>query len=209
MIKFYKDLEFLPPESLRGHPQNPKTHTDEQVKHIAASIERFGFTQPILIDEDNVIIIGHGRHLAALSLRNEQWFAVKFRTIPVLRVTGFSEAQKKALMLADNSIGSETGYDAEALTKQIESLAAEWSALGIIPPEESEKEKKSERDSDPVDENREAFDNADEKQITFFFLPEEYNRVTKIIDSAMEKLGCDSKSQLLLRLISEYEESSD
>ena len=81
---------------LKPNKHNARKHSKNQVRQIANSILRFGWTYAILVDERWAIIAGHGRHLAALSLG--------LREVPVIMVTGLSETEKRALALADNKI---------------------------------------------------------------------------------------------------------
>ena len=75
---------------------NSRVHDDEQVIQICSSIREFGFTNPVLIDEDNGIIAGHGRLMAAKKL--------ELKTVPCIVLVGLSDAQKKAYVIADNAI---------------------------------------------------------------------------------------------------------
>lgn len=75
---------------------NSRTHSDEQVSQVAASIKEFGFTNPVLIDEQHGVIAGHGRIMAAKKLGLAE--------IPCVQLVGLTEAQKKAYVIADNQI---------------------------------------------------------------------------------------------------------
>ena len=106
-------VEYLSPGDLYPYPQNAKIHTPEQVKRIAASIKAFGFQQPIVIDKDNVVIIGHGRLFAAQELMLDQ--------VPVVRADDLTEDQVKALRLADNKL-NESPYDFSKLEAELAEL---------------------------------------------------------------------------------------
>ena len=93
---------------------NARTHDESQIKQIAASIRLFGFTNPVLIDEDNNLIAGHGR-LAAASV-------LKMETVPAIVVTGLDEAKRRALIIADNRHGETSGWDYDLLTEELASL---------------------------------------------------------------------------------------
>jgi DNA modification methylase len=93
---------------------NSRTHSDEQVAQVAASIKEFGFTNPILIDDDNGIIAGHGRLLAARKLGMD--------TIPTITLKGLTEAQKKAYVIADNQLALNAGWNLDALKLEIDTL---------------------------------------------------------------------------------------
>ena len=96
------------------YANNARTHSDEQVAQIAASIKEFGWTNPILIDGENGIIAGHGRLAAARKLGMDE--------IPAIQLDGLSKAQKKALILADNKLALNSGWDDKLLEIEISEL---------------------------------------------------------------------------------------
>ena len=93
---------------------NSRTHSDEQITQVAASIKEFGFTNPILIDDDNGIIAGHGRLLAARKLGMD--------TVPTITLKGLTDAQKKAYVIADNQLALNSGWDLDLLKIELENL---------------------------------------------------------------------------------------
>src|SRR6266516_7147633 len=95
----------VPVDRVRPHPNNARTHSKKQVRQIAASIRAVGYAAPVLIDEGNVLIAGHGRLEAAKSLG--------MSSIPAIVISGLSDAQKRALRLADNRIALNAGWDRE------------------------------------------------------------------------------------------------
>src|SRR5215207_4503337 len=101
---------------LKPDPRNARTHSKRQVEQIAASIREFGFANPILRDEEGVVIAGHGRLLAAK--------AVGMAEVPTIELAGLSEAQKRALRLADNKIALNAGWDLDLLRIELGELAA-------------------------------------------------------------------------------------
>lgn len=101
---------------LQPNKHNVRTHSKNQVRQIANSIERFGWTYAILVDEHWVIIAGHGRYLAAKLLG--------LREVPVVIISGLSDAEKRALALADNKIAGNAGYDRPALAAELSELAS-------------------------------------------------------------------------------------
>lgn len=107
-------IELLPIEELREYENNAKLHPPEQVDQIVKSIEQFGFNDPIAIDEDNVVIEGHGR-LMALKQMGE-------KNAPIIRLAHLSEQQKKAYILAHNKLTMNTGFDEELLRIELESI---------------------------------------------------------------------------------------
>lgn len=93
---------------------NSRTHSEEQVNQIVASINEFGFTNPLLIDEKDNIIAGHGRLLASKKLKMEE--------VPCIVLSGLTEAQKKAYVIADNKMALNAGWDEELLKIELENL---------------------------------------------------------------------------------------
>ena len=101
--------------SLSCDPKNARTHSKKQLAQVGASIKRFGFTNPILADEHGVIIAGHARLAAAINLGLD--------VVPVIVVGGLSEAERRALALADNKIALNAGWDENLLATELEFLA--------------------------------------------------------------------------------------
>jgi DNA modification methylase len=101
-------------EALIPYANNSRTHSDEQVAQIAASVREFGWTNPILVDGQNGIIAGHGRLAAARKLGMAE--------VPVIVLDHLSDAQKKALVIADNKLASNAGWDDEMLRLELGDL---------------------------------------------------------------------------------------
>ncbi|MCA3601726.1 MAG: ParB N-terminal domain-containing protein [Methylobacterium sp.] len=100
-------IQTMSPGQLKPYPRNARTHSRKQIRQIAESITRFGFTNPILIDEAGMILAGHGRVEAAKLLGMEQ--------VPCLRFDHMSEAEKRAYILADNKLALNAGWDEDLL----------------------------------------------------------------------------------------------
>jgi ParB-like chromosome segregation protein Spo0J len=94
---------------------NSRTHSDEQVAQIAASIKEFGWTNPILVDGKNGIIAGHGRLLAARKLGHKE--------VPTIELSELTDAQKRAYIIADNKLALNAGWDDEVLKLEIQQLS--------------------------------------------------------------------------------------
>lgn len=107
-------IETLRTADLIPYANNSRTHSDEQVSQIAASISEFGFNNPVLVDEYNGVIAGHGRIMAAKKLGIGE--------LPCLRLEHLSEAQKKAYIIADNKLALNADWDLETLESELESL---------------------------------------------------------------------------------------
>jgi DNA modification methylase len=103
-----------PINTLRPYARNARTHSNKQIKQIAASIERFGFVNPVLIDDDYNIIAGHGRVEAAKLLG--------YKTVPTLEISHLSDAERRAYILADNKLALNAGWDNELLALELQGL---------------------------------------------------------------------------------------
>jgi len=109
--------------ALQPYERNARTHSPEQVEQIARSIEEFGFTNPLLIDEHNRIIAGHGRLMAAQRLL--------MADVPCMVLTGLTDAQRRALILADNKLAMNAGWDAALLSAELQELKLEGFDLSL------------------------------------------------------------------------------
>src|SRR5690606_36165337 len=109
-------VDYRPAAELIPYARNARTHSDSQVAEIAASIREFGWTNPILVDGENGIIAGHGRLIAARRLGMPE--------VPVIELAGLTEAQKRALLIADNRLALNAGWDTELLGIELGDLRA-------------------------------------------------------------------------------------
>ena len=98
-------------DKLIPYARNARTHSDEQVSQLAASIKEWGWTTPVLVDEQGGIIAGHGRTLAAQRL--------KIKEVPVMVAKGWSDAKKRAYVLADNKLAMNAGWDKDMLALEL------------------------------------------------------------------------------------------
>ena len=114
MVQGYSQLVEREVGSLRPYARNARTHSKRQIKQIAASIERFGFTNPVLVSHDGEIIAGHGRVEAAKLLG--------LRKVPTLALSHLSEAERRAYVLADNKLALNAGWDREMLAIELQGL---------------------------------------------------------------------------------------
>ncbi|MEI6283300.1 MAG: ParB/Srx family N-terminal domain-containing protein, partial [Alphaproteobacteria bacterium] len=119
-----RTLEFAAPGAFVAYGKNARTHSEAQVGQIIASIAEFGFTNPVLVDEDMGVIAGHGRLLAAERMQLAE--------VPFLRLVGLTAAQKRALVLADNKLGLNSGWDLDLLKSELGDLRADGFDLGVI-----------------------------------------------------------------------------
>jgi ParB-like chromosome segregation protein Spo0J len=109
--------------NLKTNPRNARTHSKRQIKAIAASIEQFGFTTPLLIDDDGMILAGHGRLQAAKLLGLDR--------VPTIRISGLSEAEKRAFVLAENRLAQRAGWNRELLALELGELSYLLPDLGL------------------------------------------------------------------------------
>jgi len=117
-------IELWSIDLLRPYERNPRTHSDAQVDQIAASMVEFGWTNPILVDENAGILAGHGRLLAARKLGLAE--------VPVIRFEHLSEAQKRAYLIADNQLALQAGWSEELLAAELAWLREERFDLDLV-----------------------------------------------------------------------------
>jgi DNA modification methylase len=117
-------LELWPIDRLRPYEGNPRTHSADQVAQIAASMVEFGFTNPILVDEADGILAGHGRLMAARELGLGE--------VPVVRLGHLTAAQKRAYVIADNQLALRAGWNEELLAEELAWLRDETFDLDLL-----------------------------------------------------------------------------
>lgn len=108
-----------PIDAVQPYPRNPRTHSDAQIRLLAQSIEQYGFTAPLLVDEDGVIIAGHGRHLAAQLLGLDE--------VPVAIARGWTDAEKSAARITDNQLNLLSGWNMPMLKAELHDLSIDGS----------------------------------------------------------------------------------
>lgn len=112
----------MPIESIQPRVGNPRTHSAKQVQQIASSIRVFGFLNPIIVDENNVLLAGHGRWLAAKQ--------TGLKSVPIVQYDHLSEVEKRAFVIADNRIAEQAGWDRNLLRLELGVLA------DLLPPQD-------------------------------------------------------------------------
>lgn len=110
-------VEYLNIEDLKAYEKNARTHSEEQIEQLCSSIREFGFTNPVLVDEKNELIAGHGRCTAAKKLG--------LKAVPAIRLKNLTEIQVKALRIADNQLALNAGWDTELLSAELATLQVE------------------------------------------------------------------------------------
>ena len=111
-------------EDLIPYASNSRTHSEQQIAQIAASIREFGWTNPVLINDENSIIAGHGRLLAARQL--------KMTEVPCIKLDHLTKSQQKALVIADNQLALNAGWDVEMLKAEISGLDTDGFDLCLL-----------------------------------------------------------------------------
>ena len=119
-----KTIEWLETKGLIPYAKNSRTHSEAQVAQIAGSIKEFGFNNPVLVDEDNGIIAGHGRVMAAQKLG--------LQTVPCIRLAHLSDTQRKAYVIEDNRLALNAGWDDQMLTLELQELDGEDFDLSLL-----------------------------------------------------------------------------
>lgn len=115
--------EMIDINALTPYENNARTHSPDQLEMIGNSIREFGFINPVIIDENNMILVGHGRVMAAKNIGIKQ--------VPFRRVTNLTEDQKKAYIIADNKLSDLGGWDDELLLAELESIELDMSQFGF------------------------------------------------------------------------------
>ena len=125
-----KEIEYLAIEDLTPYEKNARTHDENQIEKLKNSLEEFGFINPVIIDENNMILVGHGRIMGAKELG--------IKTVPCIRIKYLTEDQKKAYILADNKLSDLGGWDLDLLNEELASIELDMSMFGFEEIEEPE-----------------------------------------------------------------------
>lgn len=113
----------LPIDQIRPYPNNPNVHSTAQIKQLRAAIREFGFTTPVLIDEDGMLLAGHGRRAAAL--------AEGYTELPTVTVSGLNDVQKRKLVIADNQLPKGAQWDMEILSSELRKIVADSDEIDL------------------------------------------------------------------------------
>lgn len=187
--------EYVDAESLKDHPQNPKRHTEQQIEKLKNSIARFGFLKNLVVDENNQILVGHGRRRATTG------------KVRVVRLAKLTEEQKKALLLADNMINLETGYEPRVFDQAMEVLRQnnypleEIGLLAEVLGETGERAK----DENKLGESMKRYLAGETKRLVLYYEPEECESVESRIDRLMREEEVPMRCDLVVGMLVEYE----
>lgn len=183
-------IVFMPLAELTAYENNSRLHSDEQIEQIVASITEFGFTNPILINENNRVIAGHGRLAAAEQMGLEN--------VPCIVLDGLTEEQERAYVIADNQIAAKGGWDYDLLKIEVAELqefgfdisllAFDEDDLAEIWSEEGEILDYSVLDNSGVDQTLETMQKGVRKAIQIEFKPDDFE-IAKELCSLARKNG--------------------
>ena len=180
-------VEYRKVEDLIPYARNARTHSDEQIAKLAASIREFGWTNPILIDGENGIIAGHGRLAAARKLNMTE--------VPCIELSGLTVQQKKALILADNRLSLDADWDNDLLKLEIEELSDQDFDLALTGFDEAQINtivNGWESDiPEPSPDDDEGADEAKERRLTILIDPTDYEFAKEAATNALEQAGID------------------
>ncbi len=125
MVAFTADkITFKPIGDLKPHKNNPRTHSEEQIQRLAASLKEFGFTNPVLIDDDDNVIAGHGRLQAAERLDLDK--------VPTISLGHLTADQRRAYVIADNQLALTSGWNDDLLQSELEALSDNGFDLSVL-----------------------------------------------------------------------------
>ena len=159
-----KKMEKFDVDLLKKHPDNPKIHTDEQISAIAESISSFGFNQPIITDEENTILVGHGRLIAAKKLGLSK--------VPVWQLQGLNDDEKKLVLVNDNNLNQLTGFDETKLYDVLSSISVSEEEFAKYAVEFSPEEiKELDLEIPDIKEKKKAYDEAKIKHCLLYTSP--------------------------------------
>lgn len=192
------EVAYISTTDLIPYANNPRTHSDQQVAQVAASIQEFGFNNPILIDEHNSIIAGHGRLAAAQKL--------DLKLVPTITLEGLSEAQRKAYVIADNKLTENGGWDYDLLAVEIERLKELDADIGLLGFELSDLEF---TEAEEValgltpEQKLDNFLNGDTKILRLAYDEDELESLVAMLDKGLLATGLDDYSSLVYGLVRE------
>lgn len=174
-------IQYVDVDTLIPYVNNARTHSDEQVSQIAASIKEFGFNNPILVDGEKGIIAGHGRVAAAKKLGMDK--------VPVIELAHMTEAQKKAYILADNKLAENSGWDNDLIKLELEALREEGFDVNLIGFSSEEIELIENGWSSDFEPPEDYVHDEAEKKITVKVLATDYEQAKEVITNALDSAG--------------------
>ena len=186
-----------PVDKLIPYINNSRTHSDEQVAQIAASIKEFGWTNPILVDGENGIIAGHGRLMAARKLG--------YTEVPTIELKDLTDTQRKAYIIADNRLALNAGWDNEMLTIELNDLLADGFALEMLGFDAGIVEQLLMGETADLgllpEEKLDNFLNGDTKILRLAYDEQEFSQITDALQQLQQKTGVEDFSTIILDLV--------
>ena len=189
-------------DKLTPDPRNARTHPPQQVARLAGSIKEFGFLQPVIINEDNRIIAGHGRVEAARTAGLEK--------VPCIQVDHLSETQERAYVLADNKLAQMAEWDLDMLENEVKALQGLDFDLDVtgFTEEEIQQELGSLKEVTDLDhhsmtmkERQEGYDESAFRQIILIYQADEYDAVINALGDYAEQNGLSDNCEVVNHLL--------
>jgi len=196
MDKVGNNLEYIALEAIIPYARNSRTHSDAQVAQIAASIREFGFTNPILIDQDDGIIAGHGRTMAARKLG--------LKDVPCIRLLNLTDAQKKAYVIADNNLALNAGWDIDMLKVEIDGLNELNFDIGVLGLGDDLMQLLDRKEIDlglTPEEKLDNYLNGDTKILRLAYSEDDLQSIVEMLDKGLEATGSEDYSSLIYGVI--------
>lgn len=188
-------VERWPIERVREYERNSRTHSASQVDRIAASMMEFGFTSPLLVDADDVLVAGHGRLAAAQKLGLQE--------VPVIVLGHLTPDQRRAYVIADNQLALQAGWDEELLADELDALQFDGFDLDLLGFDADQLAKLlGDGELDEMEEKQEEDDEAFQRgqPLAIILEPEEM----RVWRQAKEKIGYVRDKAALLKLANDY-----
>jgi ParB-like chromosome segregation protein Spo0J len=187
-------LELWPLERLQPYERNARTHSERQLEQIAASIQEFGFTAPILVDGQDGILAGHGRLEAARRLGLAQ--------VPVVVLDHLTPEQRRAYVLADNRLALQSGWDLSILEAELESLQVDGFDVDLLGFDVDELSKMLGGEFDGADDDDEGDDDVLDRGVALAIVltPEEMNQWRQ----AKAELGFSKDKTAFWKLVEDF-----
>jgi ParB-like chromosome segregation protein Spo0J len=198
-------IEKVKLEKLIPYARNSRTHSDQQVAQVAASIREFGFTNPVLIDSEDGIIAGHGRVMAARKLGLNE--------VPCIRLAHLTDTQKKAYIIADNKLALNSGWDEQMLGLELADLREADFDLDLVgfdsssieaflnPPEHEVEIAEVTGAGKTMMESKESYDESIIRQIILIYPVEEYDAVIDAMGQYADQNGLSNNTEVVNHLL--------
>jgi len=190
-------IQTLKTDHLIPYARNSRTHNEAQVAQIAGSIKEFGFTNPVLVDDFNTIIAGHGRVMAAKKLGLEE--------VPVIVLSHLTDTQRQAYVMADNKIALNAGWDEEMLKLEVKDLAEakyDFNLLGMTEVEfdmyskAADAEAQDNQGGDPIDNSE-----TNVRQIIVNYPLDQYVDIIEKMANYAEQYALSNNTEVLSHLL--------